>query len=73
MEGTIKMKGKSLITVLDEFNFISFIVILPQVKSFAPPFRAEQLPIFPPFFLLTPLFFRMSQFPGWNQQNGKHS
>ena len=50
VEGTIKMKGKSLRTVLDEFNFINFIVIPPQVKSFAPPSGQNNFQYFTLFF-----------------------
>ena len=68
VEGTLKLKGKSLTTVLHEVHFIvnlySFLLpLVPQANSFfvkighLSPSQTEQLPKLPPFFLLAPCFW----------------
>ena len=63
VEGTFKLQGKSLATVLDELDFIvnlySFpLLLVPQANpSFPSPSQGEQLTkLRLPLFLLTPLF-----------------
>ena len=68
VEGTLKLKGKSLTTVLHEVHFIvnlySFpLPLVPQANSFfveighLSPSQTEQLPKLPPLFLLAPCFW----------------
>ena len=71
MDGTFRVQGKSLITVLDEVHFIVnlyslLLRLVPHANpsftkiSYLSPFRAEQLPKLCPLFFNTS-FLRISQ------------
>ena len=78
LEGTLKVQGKSLTTVLDEVHFIvnlySFLLpLVLQANPFLP--KVSHMPPLPgrAASKTPPLFLRISELPGQNQQNDKQS